>query len=126
MTIEGPRHVGPPTSAPRRFPHPTNLILGCTFVGTLLFWWVLGHLLLAAFPGQDNWALYLLAALLAAMIGTLAGVVVWARHVAEWARQVAEWARSVEAGKAEVTQQASAREAEAERRTTQRRGGPTE
>jgi hypothetical protein len=125
MATEEPRHVVPPANAPRRFPHPTSLILGCAFVGTLLFWWVFVHLLVVAFPGQDNWALSVLAAILAALIGTLAGVVVWARQVAEWGRQVAEWARSVEAGKGEVPRQASAREAEVERRISQRRGDPT-
>ena len=85
MAIEETRQAVSPTNTPRPFPHPTNLILGCAFAGTLLFWWVLVHLLVAAFPGQDNWALQVLAAILAAMIRTLAGVVVRARQVAEWA-----------------------------------------
>src|SRR5262245_24969157 len=94
MATEQTRQGGPPANAPRAFPPPTNLILGCAFAGTLLFWWVLVHLLVAAFAGQDNWALDLVAAILAAMIGTLAGIVVWAR-------QLQAWARSVEARKAE-------------------------
>jgi hypothetical protein len=117
MAIEETRHVGAPTNAPRGFPHPSKLILGCAFVGTLLLWWALVHLLVAAFPGKDNWALYLLAAIIAAMIGTLAGVVVWARQVREWARSVEAWA-------AGVTQQVSAWKAEVEQRITPRREGP--
>lgn len=117
MAIDDTRRVVPPTNAPRTFPHPTNLILGCAFIGTLLFWWVLAHLFAAAFPGQDNWALYLLAAIIAATIGTLAGVVVWAR-------QVLDWARSVEAWRAELTQQVSAWKAEVEQRISQWPGDP--
>jgi hypothetical protein len=109
MAVEDTSHVVPPPNAPRRFPHPTNLILGSAFVGWLLLWWVLVHLLIAVLPGRENWALYLLAAILAAMIGTIAGVVVWAR-------QVLDWARSVDAWKAELTQQVSAWKAEVEQR----------
>jgi hypothetical protein len=125
MAIEETRQAASPTNTPRPFPRPTNLILGCTFAGTLLFLWVFGILLAVALPGNDNWARYLLAAILAAMSGTLAGVVIWARHVAEWARQVAEWARSVEAGQAEGTRQVSAPGAEVEQRISHRRGQPT-
>jgi hypothetical protein len=118
MASEQTRQGVPPTSAPRGFPHPTNLVLGCAFVGTLLLWWVFVHLLRAAFPGRDNWAFYLFAAILAATIGTLAGVVAWARQVAEWARAVDAWS-------AEVSRQVSAWKAEGEQRITQRREGPT-